>query len=82
MKCAVEVGSGIMIHIPSFVKIGFRHLHKFDRLGFTDSVLSFFQSNESRLNILNMLGSQCECHISQMEIERFRKNNVNVKAKG
>jgi hypothetical protein len=25
MKYAVEMGSGAMIHVPSFVKTGFRH---------------------------------------------------------
>jgi hypothetical protein len=56
MKYAVEMGSGVMIYIPSFIKIG-SGIHKLIR-GDTQthrqhgdllSLLLFFQNTESRL---------------------------------
>jgi hypothetical protein len=36
MKCAVEMGSGAMIYIPSFIKIG-SGIQKLERTGFTET---------------------------------------------
>jgi hypothetical protein len=55
MKYAIEVGSGVMIYIPSFIKIGpaiqkligGAHRQYGDRI----SLLLFFQNKESRLKI-------------------------------
>jgi hypothetical protein len=55
MKYVVQMGSGVMIYIPSFIKIGSaiqklidsqKHRQHGDRI----SLLLFFQNKESRLN--------------------------------
>jgi hypothetical protein len=52
MKYVVEMGSGAMIYIPSFTKIGsgiqklIKGIHRH-----TNSLLLFFQNKESRLKI-------------------------------
>jgi hypothetical protein len=55
MNCAVEMGSGAMIHIPSLIKFasevvrkGHRDIQK-HRLQDPISLLSFFYEKESRL---------------------------------
>jgi hypothetical protein len=59
MRYAVEMGSGAMICIPSFVKIGsgVRNLmggmHR--QQGDLISLLLFFQNKESRLKMKNLL---------------------------
>jgi hypothetical protein len=58
MKYAVLMGSGAMIYIPSYIKIGSAiqkwgdaqtHRQKGERI----SLLPFFQNKGSRLNMLN-----------------------------
>jgi hypothetical protein len=57
MNYAIEVGSGVMIYIPSITKPG-SGIQKF--LGGTQQgklicLLSFFQNKESRLKMVNFL---------------------------
>jgi hypothetical protein len=60
MKYAVEMGSGITLYIPSFIKIGsgIQKLIERDRQtcrnGGRVSLLSFFQNKESRLKTIKM----------------------------
>jgi hypothetical protein len=53
MKYAVEVGSGVTVYIPSFIKIGSALQKLIGRTqrqhGDRISLLSFFQNKESRL---------------------------------
>jgi hypothetical protein len=55
MKYAVEMDSGAMIYIPSFVKIGLRiqklirGIHRHRQHGYCISLLLFLQNKESRL---------------------------------
>jgi hypothetical protein len=58
MKYAVEIGSGAMIYIPSFIKIGpgvrkliGRDTQTRTQDGDFKSLLLFFQNKESRLQI-------------------------------
>jgi hypothetical protein len=59
MKYTVEMGSGGMIYLPSFIKIGsgiqrlMGGIHR--QHGDHVSLLSFFFNNESRLKIRNLL---------------------------
>jgi hypothetical protein len=59
MKYAIEMGSGAMIYIPSFIKIGssiqdlIRGIYRRRQQGDHISLLPFFfQNKESRLKIL------------------------------
>jgi hypothetical protein len=57
MIYAVEMGSGAIIYIPSFIKIGWGiqkllerdHIQTHRQHGDLTSILSFFQNKESRL---------------------------------
>jgi hypothetical protein len=58
MKYAVEIGSGAMIYIPSFIKI-VSGIQKLMGAGFTDrSLLSFFKNKEGRLINKKVMDSQ------------------------
>jgi hypothetical protein len=48
MKCAVEMGSGAMIYIPSFINIG-SDIHTHRLHDDIISLLSFLQTKESEL---------------------------------
>jgi hypothetical protein len=63
MKCVVDMGSGAMIHIPSFIKIrlGIQKLMRRERDSRTQygdliNLLLFFQNGESRLMKLDVPG--------------------------
>jgi hypothetical protein len=55
MKYAVEIGSGVMIYIPSFIKIGSANqtlmgtIYRHRRQSGPISLLSLFQNKKSRL---------------------------------
>jgi hypothetical protein len=57
MKYAVEIGSGAMIYIPSFIKIDsgiqkfIGRIHRHSEHGDLISLHLFFQNKESRLKI-------------------------------
>jgi hypothetical protein len=60
MKYATEMGSGVMINIPGFIKIGSaiqkligRDIKSQRRHGDRISLLLFFQNKQSRLKIFN-----------------------------
>jgi hypothetical protein len=64
MKSAVDMGSGVMIYIPSFIKIGLG-IQKLLRGGYTDTqtgrrsgktLFIFFQNKEIRLKVCNFHG--------------------------